>query len=267
MIRFVDTHTHLYDSAYFQAFESEDDAVLRAVSAGVDRLILPDIDSQTREGMISLARRHPQHCRFCIGLHPTEVHPDNFDQEMEEVLRASLRYKDEMVAIGECGLDYYWSKEHIALQQMAFKEQLLLSDTLDKPVIIHCREATEDCLRLLKEHKGPHTRGVFHAFSGSAETYREIKKIGNFLVGLGGVLTYKNAGIAKALEEIDIEDIVLETDAPYLPPVPYRGKRNESAYIPLIASKIAEVKGLSVEEVAQITTENAQKMFFAGNFW
>ena len=263
MIRFIDTHSHLYDSAFSQ---DADSVIERAVQAGVEQMILPDIDSSVREAMIALARRHPEHCHFCIGLHPTEINAENFDKEMQAVLSASLLHKDEMVAIGEIGLDYYWSKEFVELQQKAFKEQILLADSLDKPILIHCREAIGDCLNILQKYKGKNTRGVFHAYSGSLETYHEIKKLGNFLLGIGGVVSFKNTGLAKIIENVDLEDIILETDAPYLTPVPYRGKRNESAYIPLIAKKIAEIKGVSVEEVAQHTSSNASKMFFGRDF-
>ncbi len=259
---FVDTHTHLYDQAYGQNGETPDDAVRRAVEAGVTRLILPDTDSSVREAMTALARRHPEHCRFCIGLHPTEFTAESFEDELEAVLRDAMRYKEELAAIGEIGLDYHWSRELIDWQKKAFKEQLMLADLLDKPVLIHCREAAGDCLELLKEYGGKNSRGIFHAYSGSLETYREIRRLGRFLLGIGGVVTFKKAHIAKVLEEVPLEDIVLETDAPYLTPVPHRGERNESAYIPLIAAKIAEIKGCPVEEVARITTNNALNLLF-----
>ena len=258
MTVFADTHTHLYDPAY----ENPDEAVERAVAAGVTHLLLPDTDSSVREAMIQLARRHPEHCRFAIGLHPTEFTADNFDKEMLAMLEAAMAYKDELVAIGEIGLDYYYSRDLAELQQKAFKEQILLADLLDKPILIHCRDAFEDCVGLLKKHAGANTRGIFHAYSGSLEGYKEIKRLGRFYLGIGGVVTFKKAHIARYLEEIPLEDIVLETDSPYLTPVPHRGERNESAYIPLIAQKISEIKGVPVEEVAAITTANAIKLLF-----
>ena len=255
---FADTHTHLYDPAY----DNPDEAVERAVAAGVTKLLLPDTDSSVRENMIGLARRHPEHCRFAIGLHPTEFTADNFEKEMQAMLEAAMAHQNELAAIGEIGLDYYYSRDLAELQQKAFKEQILLADLLDKPILIHCRDAFEDCIQLIKKYAGANTRGIFHAYSGSLEGYRELKRLGRFYLGIGGVVTFKNAHIARYLEEIPLEDIVLETDAPYLTPVPHRGERNESAYIPLIARKISEIKGIPVEEVAAITTSNAIKLLF-----
>lgn len=255
---FADTHTHLYDPAY----ENPDEAVERAVAAGVTKLLLPDTDSSVRENMIGLARRHPEHCRFAIGLHPTEFTADNFEKEMQAMLEAAMAHQNELAAIGEIGLDYYYSRDLAELQQKAFKEQILLADLLDKPVLIHCRDAFDDCIQLLKKYAGANTRGIFHAYSGSLEGYRELKRLGRFYLGIGGVVTFKNAHIARYLEEIPLEDIVLETDAPYLTPVPHRGERNESAYIPLIAQKISDIKGIPLEEVAAVTTSNAIKLLF-----
>ncbi|MBQ7516943.1 MAG: TatD family hydrolase [Bacteroidales bacterium] len=258
MMVFADTHTHLYDPAY----ENPDEAVERAVAAGVTKLLLPDTDSSVRENMIGLARRHPEHCRFAIGLHPTEFTADNFEKEMQAMLEAAMAHQNELAAIGEIGLDYYYSRDLAELQQKAFKEQILLADLLDKPVLIHCRDAFDDCIQLLKKYAGANTRGIFHAYSGSLEGYRELKRLGRFYLGIGGVVTFKNAHIARYLEEIPLEDIVLETDAPYLTPVPHRGERNESAYIPLIAQKISDIKGIPLEEVAAVTTSNAIKLLF-----
>lgn len=258
MALFADTHTHLYDPAY----EDPDEEIELAVAAGVTRLLLPDTDSSVRENMIALARRHPEHCRFAIGLHPTEFTVENFDKEMQSMLEAAMLYKDELAAIGEIGLDYHYSRELADLQQKAFKEQIMLADLLDKPILIHCRDAFEDCINILKKYAGSNTRGIFHAYSGSLEGYKEIKRLGRFYLGIGGVVTFKNAHIGRFLEEIPLEDIVLETDAPYLTPAPHRGERNESAYIPFIAQKISEIKGVSVEEVADITTANAIKLLF-----
>ena len=255
---FADTHTHLYDPAY----DNPDEAVERAVATGVTKLLLPDTDSSVRKNMIGLARRHPQHCRFAIGLHPTEFTADNFEKEMQAMLEAAMAHQNELAAIGEIGLDYYYSRDLAELQQKAFKEQILLADLLDKPILIHCRDAFEDCIQLLKKYAGANTRGIFHAYSGSLEGYKELKRLGRFYLGIGGVVTFKNAHIARYLEEIPLEDIVLETDAPYLTPVPHRGERNESAYIPLIAQKISEIKSIPLEEVAAVTTSNAIKLLF-----
>lgn len=254
MPEYVDTHAHLYD----EAFTGEEDlAVSRSIEAGVRRIIFPDIDSTTRGQMFSFAGRHPGVIFPCLGLHPTSV-GSNWEEEMEK-LHASLSEK--IWAIGEIGMDCYWSKEFIKEQEVVLKEQLEIADRLSLPVIIHSRESTELIIRILKECRHLNLRGVFHAFSGSKETFREIRKLGDWYVGIGGVLTYKKASIAETVKDIPMERILLETDSPYLTPVPFRGKRNESSYIPHIAERLAGLTGMGTDEVAAITTENAQKLF------
>ena len=251
---FTDTHTHLYD----EAFAGEEDlAVERAVAAGVTRMILPDIDSQTRKEMLSLADRHEGVLFPCLGLHPTSV-----DARWQEEIMLLERHLDKRIwAIGEIGMDCYWSREFVKEQEEVFRIQLEMAARLALPVIIHSRESTELILNVLKDCRHLGLRGVFHAFSGSIETFRELQRLGDWYVGIGGVLTYKKASIAETVREIPMERILLETDSPYLTPVPFRGKRNESAYIPHIASRLAELTGRTVEETAEITTDNAQKLF------
>ena len=251
---FTDTHTHLYD----EAFAGEEDlAVERAVAAGVTRMILPDIDSQTRLEMFSLADRHEGVLFPCLGLHPTSV-----DARWQEEMMLLERHLDRKIwAVGEIGMDCYWSREFVKEQEEVFRIQLEMAARLSLPVIIHSRESTELILNVLKDCRHLGLRGVFHAFSGSIETFRELQRLGDWYVGIGGVLTYKKASIAETVREIPMERILLETDSPYLTPVPFRGKRNESAYIPHIASRLAELTGRTVEETAEITTDNAQKLF------
>lgn len=251
---FTDTHTHLYD----EAFAGEEDlAGERAVAAGVTRMILPDIDSQTRKEMFSLADRHEGVLFPCLGLHPTSV-----DARWQEEMTLMEQYLDKRIwAIGEIGMDCYWSREFVKDQEEVFRIQLEMAARLSLPVIIHSRESTELILNVLKDCRHLGLRGVFHAFSGSIETFRELQRLGDWYVGIGGVLTYKKASIAETVREIPMEKILLETDSPYLTPVPFRGKRNESAYIPHIASRLAELTGRTVEETAEITTDNAQKLF------
>ena len=251
---FTDTHTHLYD----EAFAGEEDlAVERAVAAGVTRMILPDIDSQTRQEMFSLADRHEGVLFPCLGLHPTSV-----DARWQEEMMLMERHLERKIwAVGEIGMDCYWSREFVKEQEEVFRTQLEMASRLSLPVIIHSRESTELILNVLKDCRHLGLRGVFHAFSGSIETFRELQRLGDWYVGIGGVLTYKKASIAETVREIPMERILLETDSPYLPPVPFRGKRNESAYIPHIASRLAELTGRTVEETAEITTDNAQKLF------
>lgn len=253
-MRFTDTHSHLYDEAY----GAEEDIILgRAVEAGVDRIIIPDIDSQTRESMFTLADRHPGTLFPTLGLHPTSVGPD-----WQKELEALLEYEKRRIwAIGEVGIDCYWSKEFLEEQKEVFRIMLRMAHDMSLPVIIHSRDASEVIINILKEHKHLDLRGVFHAFSGSIETYREIRKLGEWSVGIGGVLTFKKASIAETVKSIPLERILLETDAPYLTPVPHRGERNESSYIPIIAARLAELKGIDMEQVAEQTTRNAEKLF------
>ena len=253
-MHFIDTHTHLYDEAFAG---EEDQAVTRAVEAGVTKMILPDIDSQTREAMLALTERHEGTLFPCIGLHPTSV--DTGWQN--EMLQVEKHLDRKIYAIGEIGMDCYWSKEFIREQEEVLRIQLGAAARMSLPVIIHSRESTELIINILKECSHLGLRGVFHAFSGSIETFRELQKTGDWYIGIGGVLTYKKASIAETVKQIPLERILLETDSPYLTPVPFRGKRNESSYIPYIADRLAELSGHSLEEVAHTTTENAQKLF------
>lgn len=251
---FTDTHAHLYD----EAFKDEEDlAVARAVEAGVTKMIFPDIDSQTREHMFEIALRHEGTVFPCLGLHPTSIDA-SWESEMEK-LHENLSRR--IWAIGEIGIDCYWSKEFLAQQQTAFRMQLELAHRLSLPVIIHSRESTELIINILKDCKHLNLRGVFHAYSGSIETFRELRKLGDWYIGIGGVLTYKKASIAETVKSIPLERILLETDSPYLTPVPFRGKRNESSYIPHIAAKLSEQLGAPMDEIAATTTANAHKLF------
>lgn len=253
-MEFIDTHSHLYDEAFAS---EEDSAVERAKEAGVNRIIFPDIDSQSREAMFAFADRHPGVIFPCLGLHPTSVDANWQD----ELSRMESFIGRDIWAIGEIGLDCYWSKEFLKEEQEVMRIQLETAARNDLPVIIHSRESTDLIIKLLKDCKHLAPRGVFHAFSGSIETYRELQKLGDWYVGIGGVLTYKKASIAETVREIPLDRILLETDSPYLTPVPFRGKRNESSYIPYIAARLAEITGKDISEVAETTTANARKLF------
>ena len=255
MIQFVDTHAHLYDEAFDGDF---DETIARIKENGVIKCIFPGIDSTTFERQTQAAARCGDFVVQAMGVHPTSV-GENWRKELEFVF--DVVEKGGYVAIGEIGMDGYWSKEFLVEQKEVFREQLKLACRKQLPVIIHARDATEEIFEVLDSLKGDVPRGVFHAFSGSYETYSRIASYGNFMVGIGGVVTYKNAGVAKSIERIPLEKILLETDSPYLTPVPFRGKRNESSYLVHIAGKIAEIKGCALEEVASATTANAFEMF------
>ena len=253
-MEFVDTHAHLYDEAFL---DDDDRSIERAREAGVTKIIFPDIDSSSRESMFAMADRHEGVIFPTLGLHPTSIGAD-WENELDKL----HEYKDrKLYAIGEIGMDCYWSKEVIKEQQTALKLQLELADKMSLPVIIHSRESTELIINVLKECRHLQLRGVFHAYSGSVETFHELQKLGDWYIGIGGVLTYKKASIAETVRNIPLERILLETDSPYLTPVPFRGKRNESSYVPYIAAKLAEQTGREMEDIAAVTTENAKRLF------
>ncbi len=253
-MEFIDTHTHSSDKAY----EGEEDIVIgRALAAGVSHLLEADIDSSEREAMFSLCRRHKGCLHPMLGLYPGSV-----DRNWKEELAAVENYdRTDVVAVGEIGLDYHFSVEFKEEQKEAFRAQLELASLWDLPVNIHLRDATEDFFSVIESTAHLHLRGNLHAFSGSAETFRRLSRYGDWFVGIGGVLTFKNAGIAEDIKNIPLERILLETDAPYLAPTPHRGERNESSLIPVIAEKLAAIKGTSLEEVARATTKNAKQLF------
>ncbi len=252
MMKFIDTHTHLYAEEFLPDLP---EVVARAQQSGVEQFILPAIDRAWFEPMMQTVAQFPQNCFPCIGLHPTSVKV-NWKEELDFV-EQQLSTPEKFAAIGEIGIDGYWSKEFMAEQRTVFETQLRWAAQHDLPVIIHARDSFNEIFEVLDKVKSLPLRGIFHAYSGSIETYTRIQHYGDFKVGIGGVVTFKNAGLVNVLKNIDLSRIVLETDAPWLTPAPYRGKRNESSYIPLIAQKVAEIKETSIKEVADITTKNA----------
>lgn len=256
-MRLIDTHLHLYD----EAFDADrEEVVERMRQAGVVKCIMPAIDKDSFGRQFSVSSAYRDFLWQAIGLHPTSVN-ENWEDELQFVRDELEKRRDNYVAIGEIGLDGYWSKDFMEEQKMVFKEQLLLAKEYSLPVIIHLREATEELFEVLDSPGAAPLKGVFHAFSGSAESYRRLKKYGDIKFGIGGVVTYKNAGVAVSLKSMLLEDLLLETDAPWLSPIPFRGKRNESSHLVEIAAKIAQIKEVAIEEVAETTSVNAERMF------
>lgn len=251
---FIDTHTHLYDE---QEIHEQDALIQRAIDAGVHKMYMPNCDSGTVKGMLHIAQRFPDQCFAMMGLHPCYV-KENFEEELATVAKWLSREK--FYAVGEIGLDYYWDKTFAAQQQIAFEQQIDWALEYNLPIVIHSRESNQECIDTVQRKQNGQLKGIFHCFSGTATQAQQIAGMGLY-IGIGGVVTYKKSGLAQVLANVDLNSVVLETDAPYLAPVPYRGKRNESSYIPLIAEKIADIKRVSVAEVAAITTANAEKIF------
>lgn len=251
---FIDTHTHLYEE---QLNADEKEMIQRAIDAGVHKMYMPNCDSSTIEGMMRIAAAWPEHCLPMMGLHPVYV-KDNYEAELA-IVKQWLE-KEKFAAIGEIGLDYYWDRTHVAQQKQAFEQQIDWALQYNLPIVIHSRESTQDCIDIVRNKQNGKLKGIFHCFSGTIEEARQVVELG-FYLGIGGVVTFKKSTLPDIIKEIDLQHIVLETDAPYLAPMPYRGKRNESSYIPLIAAKIAEVLAVDVAVVAQTTTATAAHLF------
>ncbi|TMI65778.1 MAG: TatD family deoxyribonuclease [Bacteroidetes bacterium] len=253
-MQITDTHSHIYLDEFAT---DRAEMLLRAEKEGVRKILMPAIDSQTHEQMLALEKLNPAQCFAMMGLHPCSV-KENFKNELA-IVKKYLSERN-FKAVGEIGLDFYWDKTFVNEQIEAFQQQINLALNSDLPIVIHSRESIDQCIEVVKKMQNGKLKGVFHCFSGNIEQANEITGLG-FYLGIGGVLTYKKSGLDKVLEQIDMKHIVLETDAPYLTPVPFRGKRNEPAYIKYVAEKLAEVKNISLEEVAAITTANAEILF------
>jgi TatD DNase family protein len=247
---FIDTHTHIY----LPAFDDKEAMMQRARDANVEVAIMPAIDSTTHKAMIEVESTY-ENCYSMIGLHPCSVN-QGYKQELDVVKEYLERRK--FIAIGEIGLDFYWDKTFVEEQYEAFHQQIEIALQQHLPIVIHSRNAIDECIEVAKQH--PSIRGVFHCFSGNEEQAKKIIDLG-FMLGIGGVVTFKNAGLDKVIEKIGLSYVILETDAPYLAPVPYRGKRNEPAYIKLIAEKLSALCNKPLEQIGELTTENARKLF------
>lgn len=250
----IDTHAHIYASE-FDA--DRDDVVKRALDQGIDKILLPNIDLESIEPMLATEAKYPQICRSMMGLHPCYV--DGNVKQTLDIIHAWFE-KHRFIAVGEIGIDLYWDKTFKAEQEMAFITQLNWAKEMKLPVVIHTRDSIEETLTLLAQEQDGSLSGVFHCFGGSVEEAKAINDLG-FHLGLGGVSTFKNGGMDKVIPHLDMDYVILETDCPYLAPVPHRGKRNEPAYTSLVAQRIAELRDISIEQVDSLTTQNATKLF------
>jgi TatD DNase family protein len=250
----TDTHTHLYS----EAFDGDrDEMISRAITAGVTRFFVPAIDSTYSESMYALERKYPTHVFLMMGVHPTHI-KDNYKEELDHVKQVLETRK--FVAIGEIGIDLYWDKSTLKKQQEAFQIQIHLAKRYKLPIVIHCRDAFDEVFEILEEEKSENLFGVFHCFTGTLEQAHQAISY-NMKLGIGGVVTFKNGKIDQFLSQIDLKHIVIETDAPYLAPVPYRGKRNESVYIVEVLKKLSSIYGQSTKNIAEITTKNSKDIF------
>jgi TatD DNase family protein len=247
----IDTHAHIY----LPEFDTDRAQIIeRARKAGIKQILLPAIDSSTHHQMLQTEKDH-EGCLAMMGLHPCSVN-NEFDKEIS-IIKEHLSQR-KFIAIGEIGLDFYWDKTYVREQYEAFHQQIQLALTFGLPIAIHSRNAIDESIEVVKQY--PELRGVFHCFSGNLEQAEAIIETG-FMLGIGGVLTFKNAGLDKVMEKIGLKNVILETDAPYLAPVPFRGKRNEPSYTAFVAEKLAMLTGRNLEEVQKLTTENAEKLF------
>ena len=255
-MKFIDTHSHLYSE---QFKNDRTIAINEAIALGVDTILLPNISSKYTNNLLQLCNQFPENCFPMIGLHPCDVSEENFDSEMQhvEIELATNKY----IAVGEIGLDLYWDKTKIEVQKRAFIHQIKLAKKYQIPIAIHVREAFDEAIEIVESLNDNTLRGVFHCFTGSIVEAKRVIDLKDFYLGIGGVVTFKNSGLDQTIKEISLKNLILETDSPYLAPVPFRGKRNESKYLTKIAEKIAEIKNMTIKEIAEITTANAKKLF------
>lgn len=251
----TDTHAHIY----VDKFKEDEDAMMkRAFEARVERIFMPNIDLQSIDDVIRIAKKYPDNCFPMMGLHPCSV-----DKSVESDLESIFKWFDQLsfVAVGEIGIDLYWDKTHIEEQKWAFREQIRFAKERRLPIVIHARDSFDEIFEIVDEENDEYLTGIFHCFTGTLEQAQKIIDYGDFWLGIGGVATFKNGGMDKVLPKIDPWNIVLETDSPYLAPEPKRGKRNEPSYIPYIANQVSQLMRVSMDELAEITTENSRKIF------
>ena len=255
-MEFIDTHTHLFSE---QFDDDIDEVIQRSLNEGITKMYLPNINSDTIDSMMKLSARYPENCFPLMGLHPCDVKED-YQREIDLVKEWHAKHK--FYAVGEIGIDLFWDKTFVEQQKDAFRQQIQLAKKIQLPIVIHVRDSFDEVFEIVNDENDDSLFGIFHCFTGDINQANQILRYGGFKLGLGGVLTFKNSGLDKTISQIDMEHLVLETDSPYLAPVPHRGKRNESVYLKLVAQKLAEIKNLPLSEVAKITTENANQVFY-----
>ena len=258
----IDTHSHIYD----EAFDNDrNEVVERARAEGVERIVLPAIDGESNERLFEMCRACGDYVVPLMGLHPTSVNDNpRWREELAEVERLLANPPqgiERFYGVGEIGLDLYWSRDWQAEQTEAFRAQLDMALKYEKPIVVHTRDAWEEMATIIEEYRDRGLRGVFHAFSDGVESYHRLKKCGDFLFGIGGVVTFKKSKLAQVVQQMELEDILLETDCPYLTPTPHRGERNESSYVRFVCAKVAELKCVDYHVVAEQTTANAKRIF------
>ena len=255
-MNFIDTHTHLFASE----FDNDIGIVIKnALDNGISKMLLPNIDSTTTTKMLQLCDRHPNNCYPMIGLHPCSVKKDNLEKEISHV--EQMLSQNKFIAVGEIGLDLYWDKSTLDLQKIAFESQIELAKKYKLPIAIHVRDSFDEAIEIVERLNDDNLSGVFHCFTGNLEEAQRIINLNNFYLGIGGVVTFKNGGINKIINQVSLDRIILETDSPYLSPTPFRGTRNESRYLLNIAHKMAELYNIDIEDIAKKTTKNAIDLF------
>ena len=255
-MNFIDTHTHLFASE----FDNDIDIVIKnALDNGISKMLLPNIDSTTTTKMLQLCDKYPNNCYPMVGLHPCSIKKDNLEKEISHV--EQMLSQNKFIAVGEIGIDLYWDKSTLDLQKIAFESQIELAKKYQLPIAIHVRDSFDEAIEIVERLNDYNLSGVFHCFTGNLEEAQRIINLNNFYLGIGGVVTFKNGGINKIINQVSLDRIILETDSPYLSPTPFRGTRNESKYLLNIAHKMAELYNIDIEDIAKKTTKNAIDLF------
>ncbi len=254
-MQLIDTHTHLFSSSFD---EDRTETVERAIKLGVEKMLLPNIDIDSIEPMYALCKQFPSNCFPMMGLHPGSVN-EHWEENLK-IIEKSL-FTRQNSAVGEIGMDLYWDKTFLNEQSIVFRRQVEWAKQLNLPIVIHAREAFDEIFSILDAVNDATLRGVFHCFTGTLDQAKKIENYGGFMLGIGGVLTYKNSELVNVLKDVSLEMLILETDSPYLPPMPHRGKRNESSFLLHVAEKLADVKQTSLKQIAETTSKNAVELF------